>query len=273
MSTDGKALEQFCSDIEQIDGVIVIGNDAYAKTPESLEKLLARLKEIGYDIKSLRDKEYRKQQKADPEMMERNGWSLWFANLKTEQFKCDACGHRIDSIPWYDYHCPSCGNQSKTVIHFWEGKEYDPKSLPILEFIEIYESWHWAPLKPSSGLPERVLSAIGMTAERWYYKNGLTYFDARKMEEMGKFIRHFTSLNADKWDKQSPKFRLDGSASINDIINFCNPRSPEKRAGADNLLSGFSKAVSGKELTGDEATAMIDAMANPNEREAFIGLL
>jgi hypothetical protein len=66
---------------ENIEGVVVIGGNPYAKTPAALEALLAELRTIGYQIDNLREADYRKKDDVSVETMEKNGWSLWYAHL------------------------------------------------------------------------------------------------------------------------------------------------------------------------------------------------
>jgi hypothetical protein len=368
---------------ENIEGVVVIGGNPYAKTPAALEALLAELRTIGYQIDNLREADYRKKDDVSVETMEKNGWSLWYAHLDVRRGKCGSCNQYIDTagIRSHGHKCGWCGavtyykiidgstvrfsfvqrdeneygmadltmkarrwdteagylylypeildglwlrgdrakqyfeankdkweeveedgqrlirvryrnssyledsaiNPSNIHGHFWnheivlvwEGKEYPEYSsnFPIPRSMSVYEAWHWAPLDASPTLHKKVLGAIGNTDDKgWHYQDGRPWFGARSFEEMGKFVRHFTSLNADAWDVQSRHFRLDGPGGIDDVAKFCHPNAQvENRPNVGNLLVGFGKAMSGQKLTEGEMAAIVDAAKDPEERDKFFG--
>ena len=152
------------------------------------------------------------------------------------------------------------------IVNVWEGKEYGEycHNLPVPESIKIFESWHWAPLESSPNLHNEILAATGNVPDKgWYYQDGRGHFSRKSFQLMGKFIRNFTSLDADKWDIESKNFRSDGPGGIDDIANFCHPNPQvENRPNVGNLIIGFSKAMSGQELTSEEKRAMEKAAAD-----------
>jgi hypothetical protein len=164
--------------------------------------------------------------------------------------------------------------QNCEIVLVWKGKEYPEYSpnFPIPQSMNIYEAWHWAPLDASPTLHKRVLDAIGETDDRgWHYQDGRPWFSSLKFEEMGKFIRHFTSLNADMWDVQSRRFRLDGPGGIDDVAKFCHPNAQvENRPNVGNLLVAFNEAMF-RRLTDSEMGAMSDAAKDPEEADKFFG--
>jgi hypothetical protein len=159
------------------------------------------------------------------------------------------------------------------IVLVWEGEEYPEyfSKFPIAQSLSIYEAWHWAPLKPSPTLHKRVLSAVHDGDDKgWHYQDGRRWFTEEKFAEMGKFIRHFTTLDADRWDEQSKQFRLDGPGGIDDVARFCHPNARgENRPNVGNLLYGFGKALSGQLLTNGEMTAMADAAKDPEQMGMF----
>lgn len=161
------------------------------------------------------------------------------------------------------------------IVLVWEDKEYDEyfSNFPVPQSMSIYEAWHWAPLNTSPTLHKKVLGAIGNHDDKgWHYQDGRPWFSARSFEEMGKFVRHFTTLDADAWDTQSKEFRLDGPGGIDDVAHFCHPAARvENRPNIGNILVGVSKVFSGQRLTGGEQAAMADAVNDPVEREKFLG--
>jgi hypothetical protein len=149
-----------------------------------------------------------------------------------------------------------------TIVKVWDGQEYrEWDKLPIPESFSIYETWQWTPLEPSPTLHKRVLGAVHNTDDKgWHYQDGRPWFRRETFAEMGKFVRHFTTLDADAWDEQSQRFRLDGPGGIDDVAWFCHPEAEvENRPNIGNFLVGLSKAASGEQLTAEEAVAMSDA--------------
>jgi hypothetical protein len=161
------------------------------------------------------------------------------------------------------------------IVLVWEGKEYDEcfSNLPVPESINVYETWHWAPLEPSPTLHKKVLRAVGQTDDKgWHYQDGRPWFRPKTFAEMGKFVRHFTTLDADRWDKESQRFRLDGPGGIDDVAAFCHPHAQvENRPNIGNLIVGLGKALSGQEVTETEKIAMVDAVKDPEEKSKFFG--
>jgi hypothetical protein len=157
------------------------------------------------------------------------------------------------------------------IVLVWDGKEYQEyfNDLPVPETVSIYEAWHWAPLEPSPTLHKKVLGAIGNSDDKgWHYQDGRPWFTARSFEEMGKFVRHFTTLDADEWDSRG--FRTDGPGGIDDVAAFCHPHAEvEDRPHIGNFLNGFGKAMSGQMLTDGEAEAMTRAWNEDRDTTDF----
>lgn len=94
------------------------------------------------------------------------------------------------------------------------------ESVPI----HIYETWHWAPLPLSSTLYRRIIQSAGKSYNQdllRHIQHEEVYFNTRDFADMGIFIRHFTTLDADAWDRQSQNFRRDGVGGLEDIKAFC----------------------------------------------------
>ncbi len=114
------------------------------------------------------------------------------------------------------------------IVLEWKGTEYSEycTNFPIPQSFSIYETWYWAPLESSPTLHEKVLSSVGAISNKgWYAQDGRQFFTQKSMEQMGKFVRYFTKLNADAWDEKSRHFRLDGPGGVDDVANFCHPNS------------------------------------------------
>lgn len=154
------------------------------------------------------------------------------------------------------------------IVRVWEGKEYgDYGDFPVRESMSIFETWHWAPLNSSPTLHRKVLGAIHDGDDKgWYHQDGRPWFNYRSFSEMGKFIRHFTTLDADLWDKQSLRFRLDGPGGIDDVANFCHEGAQgENHPNFGNMIAGVASIMEGKKLSNAEVTAVADAMRDPRE--------
>ncbi|HEU5114456.1 MAG TPA: hypothetical protein VFT82_01670 [Candidatus Paceibacterota bacterium] len=152
------------------------------------------------------------------------------------------------------------------IVDVWEGKEYSEwaSDFPLPKSFSIYETWHWSPLPVSPTLHKHVLSAIGNTDDKgWHYQDGRPWFNERMFEEMGKFIRHFTTLDAHAWDEAWPRFRRDGPGGIDDIARFCHKNAHvENRPNIGNVLVGCSKIAHGTRLTENEMAALADGLKN-----------
>jgi len=150
-----------------------------------------------------------------------------------------------------------------TIVKVWDGQEYrEWDKLPIPESFSIFETWHWAPLEPSPTLHKRVLLAVHNTDDKgFHYQDGRPWFRRETFAEMGKFVRHFTTLDADAWDEQSQRFRLDGPGGIDDVAWFCHPEAQvENRPNIGNFLVGLGKAIEGQPLTAGDQAAMQEAI-------------
>ena len=235
---------------EEIDGVIAIHNRLYVKTPASLERLLKKLRSIGYRFDYRNNTSWLESQgpltgrETSIEIMNRNRATLWSADLD---------------------------GQSR-----WMEKRRDAFGVDIClrlpQRMTIYETWRWTLLESTPTLHEEVLYAVGINSDKGYYTpDGRALIFRDDYEEMGKFIRHFTTLDADAWDKESQFFRHDYHGCIDDLAKFCHPHAEVRdRPNLGNIIAGFAKAASGQELTDTEVKAMTKAANDPQERDTFL---
>jgi len=108
------------------------------------------------------------------------------------------------------------------IVRIWNGTEYGEYGrLPLHESVTLYETWHQAPLEPTPTLHERIIQAAYLISEVDYYTPGQEIWHPKHYEDMGIFIRHFTTLNADEWDRLSLDFPLDGPGGIAAVRAFC----------------------------------------------------
>lgn len=166
------------------------------------------------------------------------------------------------------------GSQSHhKIIKIWKGKQYSEWGrLPVPEMISIYESWHWAPLPVTAGLHSRILHAAGQVDDKgWHYQDGRAFYSDRVWQEMAKFIRHFTQLDADAFDLAWPRFRSDGPGGIDDLARFCHPSAiVRNEPNIGNVLIAVSKAAGGRSLTTGEVEAAKHGLADPLVKTVFL---
>lgn len=150
---------------------------------------------------------------------------------------------------WGHYH-------NHRIVKIWKGVEVDDLfgKLPIPQSISIYESWHWAPLEKNPKLHERVMHAAGQVSRKdYYYQDGRPALYDVAWRNMAAFVRHFTALDADAFDRAWPKFRKDGPGGIEDLARFCCDKPQiENRPNVFNTLFGLEKAVRLEGLTDEE---------------------
>lgn len=153
-----------------------------------------------------------------------------------------------------------------TIVKLYKGKEYGEfESSPVPEYYPIWESWRWAPLKPSTTLHEKIISAAGMVSRlSYYYQDGRTEFYEIHLRRMRLFVENFTTLDITEWERMIARAPKSGPGMIKAIANFCskNPKI-DKTPSIGNVLIGVSKIGSGTPLTKDEATEMKSAMEDP----------
>lgn len=149
-----------------------------------------------------------------------------------------------------------------SIVKLYQGKEYSEwQSLPIPESYPIWEAWHWAPLKPSPTLHEKIISAAGMVSRpSYYYQDGRTEFYEIHLRRMRLFVEHFTTLDIRKWDMMISRSPKSGPGMINSIARFCSDKPEiDKTSSIGNLLIGISKEARGEPLTSDEIAEMENA--------------
>jgi hypothetical protein len=136
------------------------------------------------------------------------------------------------------------------IVKIWEGKEYPEYfgNFPVPDMIHIYEAWHWPRYKKSPTVHRTILEACGQTDDKgWHHQNGSPWFQKGHWESMSVFIRHFTELDADAFDKAWPHFRSDGPGGIDDLAAFCHESAEvTNKPNMWNIVHGYSKALSGQ---------------------------
>lgn len=164
------------------------------------------------------------------------------------------------------------------IVLVWEGEEYNEwfSDFPVRQSMSIYEAWHWAPLQASSTVHKKILGSIGNTDDKgWHHQDGSPWFTPRMFAGMGKFIRHFTALDADAWDRASKRFRKDGPGGIDDIVAFCHPKAvAQNRPNIGNLIGGVTKISrilhgSNEVFSENELAGISDAMKDARVVDDF----
>jgi len=145
-----------------------------------------------------------------------------------------------------------------SIVRVWQGKEYpEYGDFPVPETLNIYESWHWAPLQPTPTLHERILTAVNMVSDiGYYYQDGRPVFCKEDWQKMAKFIRHFTSLDVAAFNQSWPHFRRSGPGGIYDLAQFChsNPHV-SNQPNFGNSVVAAGKILEGEPLTDEEKDA------------------
>src|SRR3989344_7628012 len=171
---------------ENIEGVVVIGRNPYVKTPEALEALLTELRTIGYKIDNLRKDDCRKEEGVSVEMMERDGWPLWYANLDVRRGKCGSCHQYIDvtGIQSHGHKCERCGD----VTYY---KIIDGSTVEF-SFVQHDEN-------------EFDMAGLAMKARRWDTETGYLYLypdiiDGRLWKH-GERAKQYFETNKGAWEE------------------------------------------------------------------------
>ncbi len=152
------------------------------------------------------------------------------------------------------------------IVKIYKGKHYsDWDRLPVPETFSIYETWHWDKLVASPTLHRRVLQAVHNTDDKgWHYQDGRPWFREGSWKGMAKFIRHFTALDADAFDRAWPRFRNDGPGGIDDLAHFCHPKAITRdEPNIGNVLVAMGKRMENKSLTRDEIEAAKRGLSDP----------
>ena len=160
------------------------------------------------------------------------------------------------------------------IVKVWKGKRYSEwDRLPIPEMISIFESWHWAPLPVSPTLHSRILSATHQTDDKgWHYQDGRPWFSEGHWTEMAKFVRHFTLLDADAFDRAWPRFRSDGPGGITDLARFCHEKAEVRdEPNIGNVLVALGKGLNGQRLTKQEVDAAKHGLGDPATKDFVQG--
>ena len=103
-----------------------------------------------------------------------------------------------------------------------------------------------------------VIYILDVTKARW---SRLTY------KVMGAYVRNFTALDADEWDRLSISFPLDGPGGIAAVAAFCHPDAVvENKPNIGNFLT----AISGAGTSEPGMLAAIHAIADDPATKGFI---
>lgn len=125
----------------------------------------------------------------------------------------------------------------------------------------INEAWHWAPLEVTPQLYKRILRAARIIPDcSYYYQDGRPAFLGSEKEDMSTFVKHFTKLDIDAWDKMIKQAPIDGPGLIKAVAKFCHPLSRiEDGPNIGNWLVTAGKLLNGEPLTKEDEIAAIAA--------------
>ncbi len=252
-------------EFEKLDqGVIEIGGRLFLKTPEAKKYLMALLGQKGYTITDLRDNRRHgsvqdfeshvipMMNAVAPVLACYDCEKCEYVNQRASQEAiCEACGYRFD---WR-----TSSALSSHIKYLYEDVVYEEKDLPLRRWWEIFEGWHWAPLHSSPTLHEKLFDIFGLIHDKgWFIQDGRKNFSERTWADMGKIIRHFTTLEADRWDDVSRWFALDGPGGIDCVAKFCHQApAVTNKPYFENFLHAHGKALEGKRLSEQELDSAV----------------
>lgn len=172
-----------------------------------------------------------------------------------------------------DISGPYGKTRNHSIVKVWKGEVYDDwsQNFPLPDMINMYGKWHQPLLAASPTIHESIMSAAGQVSRKdYYYQDGRKALYEQSWRNMSTFIRHFTELDADKFDKAWPRFRTDGPGGIDDLARWCHPEAVVRdEPNIGNLLLGFAKIGSDQHLTPGEVAAMSRAAGDEKTLDTF----
>jgi len=222
-------------DLNLGEGTMWIGGESYWESLDAFHLASLKLTDLGYALEQHIESE-EPNYHGVAKLPETPAPPSWQARLHTKSYlKCHDCGGYLSA---YYFHaegrtCHHCGEplwrdmrHNFTFVWIQEGIEYpDEQSLPLPSNFYVYETWRWAPLPSTPSLYRRVLSTVGLSIRldqaHWY--EGKELLTSEALTELGRFVRHFTELDADEWDRLSPSFPRHGIEALVAVARFCHP--------------------------------------------------
>lgn len=144
------------------------------------------------------------------------------------------------------------------IVKLYQGKEYGEwDRLPVAEMLNLYEPWHWAPAEASPDLHNQILSAAGQVSDKgYYYQDGRAAFWEPQLENMRRFVDHFTTLDLIKWDQMIRTASKSGPGMIDALAHFCHTRpNVIDKPNIGNALIGLVDSMQGKPKTKEQLEA------------------
>jgi hypothetical protein len=90
---------------------------------------------------------------------------------------------------------------------------------------------------------------------------------------MRKFVENFTTLDIKAWDLMIARADKSGPGMIRTIAQFCHKNSEvTNKPNIGNVIVGFSKALGGDKLKGDEMAALADGLKDKKIANVFIDI-
>lgn len=149
-----------------------------------------------------------------------------------------------------------------------EYPEYGQGKLNVERYVSIYETYRKAPLAHTGTMHQAIILAAGMVYDCGYYyqDEGRVDFHWMACERMTKYVKHFTDIPLDKWNKFLGCARKNGPGMIVDLASFCEaltgvPQEVENRPNVCNAIIGISKLGRGH-LSDGEMAAFLHAMSD-----------
>lgn len=148
--------------------------------------------------------------------------------------------------------------------------------LPVNASYMIYDTYKNAPEKRDANLSRRIIHAARQVTDcGYYYQDGSQAFYDGQMQNMAKYIEHFTDLDAADFRENFWRYcAKDGPGFIQDFAFWVKEQTGieqyvENRPNVMNVVIGIHKAFNGQRLSYREMKAMKDGIADDAVRTEY----
>lgn len=185
------------------------------------------------------------------------------------------------------YGCPvyahdeTTDRQFYTEVQLFKGQEIQGGGdwdLPVNASYMVYDTYKNAPAPRNKNLSRAILHAARQVADcGYYYQDGSQAFYDGNMEQMAKYIEHFTDLDVKDFRKFWRFAAKDGPGFIQDLAFWVQEQTGieqyvENRPNVMNVMIGMHKALSGQRLSYREMKAMKDGLADDETRCEYLDI-
>lgn len=173
--------------------------------------------------------------------------------------------------------------QFYTEVEVYKGQEFTNLwgvpgcgSIPVPNTVMIYDTFKDAPAKRNNKLSRRILQVTGQVADcGYYYQDGSTAFIDVHFKWMATFIKYFTDLDAQKFEKEFlPVCAVDGPGFIQDLAFWVEEQTGveqyvENRSNFCNTINAIANVFNGKKLSYREQKAAVFGLKNKKIKRLF----